>query len=264
MRMVVLDADELRVLLERPLRREVLRVEVVGDDLRLDAEHLEVQREVGAEGAGGRARRSRSPRCGERNASAPRATQKVLFSSGPAATSGRRAATGSGRADGANPRERRTREAARARPSPRSGGGSAGRATRNASAIPPSRSRASASSNAIGSSERLPLVITSGPPKSAQQQVVERRVREHDPEPRGSRRDRRRDGASGAARAAGRSAARATRAGRALLRRDVGERVRARPSSPRTACPRGACAHAAARRPPRSPRRRRGGSRRAP
>ena len=42
-----------------------------------------------------------------------------------------------------------------------------------------SRASASPSSKAMGSSERLPLVITSGRPASAQQQVVERRVGEH-------------------------------------------------------------------------------------
>ena len=50
-RVVVLDADELRVLFERPLGAEVLRVEVVGDRLRLDAEHRHVELEIGAEGA---------------------------------------------------------------------------------------------------------------------------------------------------------------------------------------------------------------------
>src|SRR5581483_10206885 len=52
-RVAVLDADELRVLLERPLRGEVLRVEVVRHHLRPDAEHAEVELEVGAEGPGG-------------------------------------------------------------------------------------------------------------------------------------------------------------------------------------------------------------------
>jgi hypothetical protein len=48
---MVLDADELGVLLECPLRREVLGVEVVCDDFRLDTEHSEVELEIGAEGA---------------------------------------------------------------------------------------------------------------------------------------------------------------------------------------------------------------------
>ena len=50
---MVLDADELGVLLERPFRREVLGVEVVGDRLGDDVEHREVELEVGPEGAVG-------------------------------------------------------------------------------------------------------------------------------------------------------------------------------------------------------------------
>ncbi len=50
MRVVVLNADQLGVLLQRPLRGQVLRVEVVGDHLRLDPEHGEVQLHVGEEG----------------------------------------------------------------------------------------------------------------------------------------------------------------------------------------------------------------------
>ncbi len=53
MRMVMLDGDELGILLEGPLRREVLRVQVVGDDIELDVEHREVEREIGAEGVVG-------------------------------------------------------------------------------------------------------------------------------------------------------------------------------------------------------------------
>ena len=47
---MVLNADELGVLLQRPLRGQVLRVEVVCDHLRLDPEHGEVQLHVGEEG----------------------------------------------------------------------------------------------------------------------------------------------------------------------------------------------------------------------
>ena len=46
---VMLDADELRVLLERPLGRQVLGMEVVRDDLGLDREHGEHELEIGAE-----------------------------------------------------------------------------------------------------------------------------------------------------------------------------------------------------------------------
>src|SRR6266511_3376244 len=85
---------------------------------------------------------SRSPRCGERNASRPCATQNVLFSSAPAATIGRRAGTGRGRAAGTNPRERRTGNAARSTESSQRRWISRSW-LRNTSAMPPSRSRAS-------------------------------------------------------------------------------------------------------------------------
>jgi hypothetical protein len=52
-RVVVLDADDLGVLLLRPLRREVLRMQIVRDRLGLDAEHLQVELQVLAEGAVG-------------------------------------------------------------------------------------------------------------------------------------------------------------------------------------------------------------------
>ena len=52
-RVVVLDADERKALLLRPLRREVLGVEVVGDRLGLDAEHRRGRAEVVAEGVVG-------------------------------------------------------------------------------------------------------------------------------------------------------------------------------------------------------------------
>ena len=50
-RVMVLDADGFGVLLECPLGRQVLGVEVVGDDLGLDPEHLEVEFEIATEGA---------------------------------------------------------------------------------------------------------------------------------------------------------------------------------------------------------------------
>ena len=163
---VVLDPDELRLLRERPLRREVLGVEVVRDRLR-PAPRASRCRAGGRRGTRGRPRSpSRSPRCGERNASPPRATQKVAFSSGPAATSGRGAATGNDSGTGTKPRERRTGNCARTTESSQRRW--IGRScARKASAIPPSRSRASSSPVAIGSSERFPLVITSARPASA-------------------------------------------------------------------------------------------------
>ena len=59
---------------------------------------------------------------------------------------------------------------------------------------------ASASRKAIGSSETLPLVITSGAPASASQQVVQRRVGEHHAQLRRARRDSGGDRRAGAPR----------------------------------------------------------------
>jgi hypothetical protein len=53
MGVVMLDRDRLGVLLERPAGREVVGVLVVGDQLRVDVEHLEVELEVGSEGVVG-------------------------------------------------------------------------------------------------------------------------------------------------------------------------------------------------------------------
>ncbi len=51
MGVVVLDAHELGLLLERPLRRQILGVEVVRHHLGRHAEHREIQLEIGPEGA---------------------------------------------------------------------------------------------------------------------------------------------------------------------------------------------------------------------
>ena len=91
------------------------------------------------------------------------ATQNVDLSSAPTATSGRGVRSGSGL--GAYPRERRSGSSRRTTES--SHRRWMGRSCdRNSSAIPASRPRASSSSNAIGSSERFPLVITSARPTS--------------------------------------------------------------------------------------------------
>ena len=71
---------------------------------------------------------------------------------------------------GTNPRERRITSGrpATVRATESSQREAIGRSwTRNRSAIAPSRASASSSSNAIGSSERFPLVITSGRPAAA-------------------------------------------------------------------------------------------------
>ena len=258
--------------LERVLGREVLRVQVVGDHL-------------------GRDRRTARSKCAtpsrERAASVSALSQVADVVGDPRArvpreaeraTSARRRrrgaapprATGSGRLAGTWPRERRSsigRPSGDPRPpSRRCGCGSAGRGAGYSSAIPASRSCASPSSNAIGSSETLPAVITSGTPSVGEQQVVQRRVGEHQPELARARGDGRRDRravpprrehdrplARAQQRAPRRPARRAPRRGR-----DV-----AGPSA-RTASPRGACARAAPPPPARRRPRRRGGSRRGP
>ena len=108
----------------------------------------------------------------------PLATATVLFSSAPTASTWRRAGVGRAIGSGAYPRGRRRctrttrRQSAvgpsgptgsRRPPSRRSGCGWGGRGSRMASTMGPRRARASVSSWAIGSSDRLPLVMTSGP-----------------------------------------------------------------------------------------------------
>ena len=104
-----------------------------------------------------------SPMCWLSQASAPRAMQKVFLSSPPTASSDP-VSTGSRIGIGAYPRERRNGMTAPStnRTTESSQGTWIGRlCTRNASAIAPRRTRASSSSKQIGSSLRLPLVITS-------------------------------------------------------------------------------------------------------
>ena len=100
----------------------------------------------------------------ETHARPSRASANVFLSSAPTASSG--GASGTANVDGTNPRERRT-----IRP-PRTTESSVrvwiGRScSRKRSAIPASRSSASSSVNAIGSSDTFPLVSTSGTPTSA-------------------------------------------------------------------------------------------------
>ena len=224
-RVVVLDADELAVLLERPLRREVLGVEVVGDDLGLDAEHREVELEVGR-GTRGRPAPSRGRRGGRRGTPRRRARRRTCSSARrPPRRAGRRR-------DGQRQRGRHVAaraahgEAGRARPSPRSGGGSAGRARGRRRRSRRAAPRASSSSKAIGSSERLPLVSTSGRPKSAQSRWWSGVYGSMQAEPRRAGRDRRRRPRARAGGAGARSAARASAAALGPRRRDLGERLR--------------------------------------
>ena len=114
--------------------------------------------------------------------------------------------------------------------------------------MPASRASASRSSMTIGSSERLPLVATTGKAEVGEQEMVERRVGQHRAEPRvaaarpacgeppSPRRRRSEDDrplaapSSSAASSARRRSARGSRS------------RRARGTSPRRASPRGACA----------------------
>ena len=245
MRVMVLHADELGVLLERPLRREVLGVQVVRDRLapRRRASRGRGRCRCGTRGR--RARVSRSPRCGERNASCPRATQNVLFSSAPTARSGRAARTGSGTASGANPRERRIGKR---------------RADDRVLAAPVDRTVVAEERVGDPAEPLARLVVVVGDrlvravaarhhERSAEvgeQQVVERRVREHHAEPRAARRDRRSDRRVRApAHEHDRPLARA-RAARPRPSSTSREQPPGASSSARTACPRGACARAAA------------------
>ena len=165
MRVVVLNADELCFLFERPLRRQVFR-----DGGRAQRDRARCRACRGrAPGRPGKrvyaCSESRSPRWGERNASPRRATQNVFFSSAPTATI-ERLPEWSCSGSGVYPRDRRIGKAVRTTES--SHRRWIGRSwARKASAIPPSRARASPSSNAIGSSEMFPLVSTNELPRSA-------------------------------------------------------------------------------------------------
>ena len=100
-RVVVLHADELRVLLERPLRREVVGVEVVGDRLGAHAEHREVQLEVGR-GTPSRRARCRGRRGAARGTPRRRARRRTCSSARRRRRApGCRRCTGSGSASGA-------------------------------------------------------------------------------------------------------------------------------------------------------------------
>ena len=220
---VVLDADERDVLLERPLRREVLGVEVVGDDLRLDAEHRR-GRARGRRGRRGRRARSR----GRRGAAERNASRRACDAEGALQLR----AGGDERRRRDRERQRRGRVAARA---PDREGGADDRVlaaavdravVREEGVRDPAEPRRAPRRRRRRSARRrrFPLVSTSGPPKSAAEQVVERRVGEHHPEPRRPRRDRLGD-------AARRRSAAASTIGRARR----AQQLAARPPRPRRA-----------------------------
>ncbi len=174
---VVLDADELGVLLERPLRRQVLGMEVVRDDLGLDREHGEVELEVGRGRRGTRAR-SRGRRGAARGRPRGRGRAEGALQLGAGGDERRRAATGSGERDGHVAARAPERERGRARRSPRSGGGSGGRARGRRR-----RSRRAAARVLVLEGDRLVRDVAAGQHERAvevrREQVVERRVREH-------------------------------------------------------------------------------------
>ena len=120
--------------------------------------------------------------------------------------------------------------------------------SRNRSAIPPRRSTASSSSKAIGSSDTLPAGHHERHADVGEQQVVQRRVREHHAELARARRDGRprRRRAGPPRREHDRPLARAQQRAPppARARPAPPPRPRRAPSA-RTACPRGACAPAA-------------------
>ena len=248
-RVVVLDADELCFLLERPLRREVLRVEIVRDELGLDAEHREVEREIGAERACTPAR-SRGRRGGARGTPRPRrATQNVLLSSAP---------------DGDDRLARYPEAAARRRVPARAADRERGT---NDGVLAAAVDRPVVSEEGVGdpAQPRPRLVVLERdrlvgdiPARQhertaevGREQVVERRVREHDAEPRRPGRDRLGD--RGTAPPPHEHDRPLARAEQYPTRRPRPRRARpARRSSARTASPRAACGRAASRRPPRS------------
>ena len=107
---------------------------------------------------------SRSPRCGEsERLAAARDAERRLQLGADRDERPRRAATGSGSGTGHVPARAAHREGRRARPSPRSGGGSGGRGRGTRRRCRPGARVRPASSTAIGSSERLPLVMHERP-----------------------------------------------------------------------------------------------------
>ncbi len=264
-RVMVLDADDAR----RPARAPTSSPGTRGGGRSAitsgsAAEHREVEREVRAE------RPVMPPPCRDRRDVArerlPSPVRRRTCSSARRPPRRRRLPGGDREAEAGTGRTRvsaggRVRDG---RPSPRSGGESAGRGRGTRQRSSPAGRAPPRRRYAIGSSERLPLVSHERHADALGEQVVERRVGEHHAEPRRAGCDRLGDGERAprrATRTIGRAARTQERPGR-LVELDDG--ARARRSSARTASPRGACATAAARRRPRSSRRRRGGSRRAP
>ena len=117
----------------------------------------------------------------------PRARQNVLFSSAPQPSTGRRQpATAAPSGSGAYPRDRRSGSGRAARrpaaPSRRRGCGSAGRGARKASAMPASRPARRRRGRRSARRRRCRWSSPAARPSRGEQQVVQRRVRQHQPE----------------------------------------------------------------------------------
>ena len=103
---MVLDADHLNVLLERPPGREIVGMEVVGNELGPHTEHLQVELEVGPEGEVGR-RRVEVAEVGREERLPASGDAEGALQLGAGGDQGAPAAMGSGIESGAKPRERR-------------------------------------------------------------------------------------------------------------------------------------------------------------
>ena len=234
------------------------------------------------------------------HARGPFARQNVFLSSAPQARIGCSALSGSGRPAGTYPRERLSSQPARAAGSihhahDRVVGARLDRAVVDeqqvrdvAAGVParPRRGRRSAPRRCCRSSSRAsrlaacgsrchtgpcPVADISRPRLRAlaevgEQQVVQRGVGQHHAELLHTRRNRRRHRCCGRVAGRARSGARDRTAAPARPRRDARARRPPAPWRPSTqrACPRGACARAARRPPPRHRRGRRGGIPRSP
>ena len=207
MGVMVLHLDERQALRVRPLRRQVLGMEVAGDRGGLDAEHLEVEREVGAEGVEGRLAVEVAEVGGEERLARRGRRRTCSSARPPRPRSARRAGSGRASGPGAWPRERRTGNAERTTESSQRRW--IGRSwERKASAIPARRR------SRVGVVDRDGLVGAVAarhherPRNVVAEQVVERGVREHQPDPRRRPGDRRRRPARPPRPARARSAAR--------------------------------------------------------
>jgi ELWxxDGT repeat protein len=188
---VVLHRDRLDPLLERPAGREVIGVEVVGDQLGLEPEHLEVEGEVGAEGLVGERRIEVAEVGGEKCAPVPDEAESTLL----LRTDGEDGGGGPGKGDGLRSD---AAGAADVEPTPDNGvlAAAVDRAVVGEEDVgDPSEALAGL---AVLGGDRLVRAIAGGHHQRAAEvraeEVVERRVREHHAEPLGARCHRPSDG----------------------------------------------------------------------